>query len=40
MAVQAYPVDPDSPSYRLMGFTTLFEAHGFVHVGRPGAAAT
>lgn len=34
--VEAYPVDPDSPSYRFMGLTTLFERAGFVEVGRAG----
>jgi GNAT superfamily N-acetyltransferase len=32
----AYPVDPDSPSYRFMGFVPTFEAHGFTEVGRAG----
>lgn len=30
--LEAYPVDPDSPSYRHMGFVPAFEAAGF----RPG----
>ncbi|MHB1319323.1 MAG: GNAT family N-acetyltransferase [Anaerolineae bacterium] len=34
--VEAYPVDPDSPSYRFMGFVPLYEAFGFVEVGRAG----
>jgi GNAT superfamily N-acetyltransferase len=34
--VEAYPVLPDSPSYRFMGFVSLFEAAGFQHVGRAG----
>ncbi|MEM7121535.1 MAG: GNAT family N-acetyltransferase [Pseudomonadota bacterium] len=34
--VEAYPVEPDSPSYRFMGLTTLFERAGFVEVGRAG----
>ena len=34
--VEAYPVDPDSPSYRFMGFVPAFEAHGFTEVGRAG----
>lgn len=34
--VEAYPVDPDSPSYRFMGFVPAFEAAGFVEVGRAG----
>jgi hypothetical protein len=35
--VEAYPVDPDSPSYRFMGFVSTFEAAGFREVGRAGA---
>jgi GNAT superfamily N-acetyltransferase len=27
--VEAYPVDPDSPSYRFMGFKPMFEKQGF-----------
>lgn len=34
--VEAYPVDPDSPSYRFMGFVRAFEAAGFCEVGRAG----
>lgn len=34
--VEAYPVDPDSPSYRFMGFVHTFEAAGFREVGRAG----
>lgn len=34
--VEAYPVDPDSPSYRFMGFVPTFEALGFHEVGRAG----
>lgn len=34
--VEAYPVDPDSPSYRFMGFVPMFEAAGFREVGRVG----
>jgi GNAT superfamily N-acetyltransferase len=34
--VEAYPVDPDSPSYRFMGFVSSFEAAGFRHVGGAG----
>ena len=30
--LEAYPVDPESPSYRYMGFLPAFEAAGF----RPG----
>ena len=35
--VEAYPVDPDSPSYRFMGFVPVFEKAGFCEVGRVGA---
>jgi GNAT superfamily N-acetyltransferase len=34
--LEAYPVDPDSPSYRHMGFVPAFEAAGFVHAGMAG----
>jgi GNAT superfamily N-acetyltransferase len=34
--VEAYPVDPDSPSYRFMGFVPVFERAGFCEVGRAG----
>ncbi|NTU72250.1 MAG: GNAT family N-acetyltransferase [Coriobacteriia bacterium] len=34
--IEAYPVDPGSPSYRFMGFTPLFERAGFVDVTPPG----
>jgi len=34
--VEAYPVDPDSPSYRHMGFRSTFEAAGFEHQGDVG----
>jgi GNAT superfamily N-acetyltransferase len=34
--LEAYPVDPDSPSYRFMGFVRTFEAAGFEAVGRAG----
>ena len=34
--VEAYPVAPDSPSYRFMGFVPVFEAAGFREVGRAG----
>ena len=34
--IEAYPVDPDSPSYRFMGFVPLFEAAGFAHAGAAG----
>lgn len=35
--VEAYPVDPDSPSYRFMGFVPAFERAGFQHVGTAGS---
>lgn len=34
--VESYPVDPDSPSYRFMGFVSLFAEAGFEHRGREG----
>ncbi len=34
--VEAYPVEPDAPSYRFCGFVPVFEAHGFSEVGRAG----
>ena len=34
--LEAYPVDPDSPSYRFMGFVPAFAAAGFRSVGREG----
>jgi GNAT superfamily N-acetyltransferase len=34
--VEAYPVDPDSPSYRFMGFVPVFAAAGFTDLGKPG----
>jgi GNAT superfamily N-acetyltransferase len=34
--VEAYPVDPESPSYRFMGFVPSFAAAGFKAVGRAG----
>lgn len=35
--VEAYPVDPDSPSYRFMGLVASFEAAGFHEVRRAGS---
>lgn len=35
-AVEAYPVDPDSPSYRHMGFIPAYEQAGFSEIGRAG----
>ena len=34
--LEAYPVDPDSPSYRFMGFVPAFEAAGFKPAGMVG----
>lgn len=34
--VEAYPVAPDSPSYRFMGFVNLFERFGFEEIGTAG----
>ena len=34
--VEAYPVDPDAPSYRFMGFVPVFAEAGFVEIGRAG----
>ncbi|TWH01253.1 Sortase and related acyltransferases [Mesorhizobium sp. J18] len=36
-AVEAYPVDPESPSYRFMGFKAMFAAHGFRQTGKAGS---
>ena len=35
--VEAYPVDPDSPSYRFMGLVSRFEKAGFEEIGRAGS---
>lgn len=35
--VEAYPVDPDSPSYRFMGFVQTFARAGFTEIGRAGS---
>ncbi len=35
--VEAYPVDPDSPSYLFMGFVPMFEKAGFELVGKAGS---
>jgi hypothetical protein len=37
MVVEAYPVDPESPSYRFMGFVPQFREFGFVEVGIAGS---
>jgi GNAT superfamily N-acetyltransferase len=34
--LEAYPVDPDSPSYRFMGFKETFTASGFKELCREG----
>jgi len=34
--VEAYPVDPESPSYRFMGFRPVFEKLGFTVKGKAG----
>jgi hypothetical protein len=35
-AVEAYPVEPDSPTYGYMGHVPAFERAGFTEVGRVG----
>ena len=35
--VEGYPVDPHSPSYRHMGFVSLFKSAGFRETGREGS---
>jgi GNAT superfamily N-acetyltransferase len=35
--LEAYPVDPDSPSYRFGGFLPAFEELGYKNVGRKGS---
>jgi GNAT superfamily N-acetyltransferase len=35
--LEAYPVDPESPSYRFMGFVPAFERLGFKPVGKAGS---
>jgi GNAT superfamily N-acetyltransferase len=35
--VEAYPVDPGSPSYRFMGYVESFKSAGFEEVGRAGS---
>ncbi len=35
--VEAYPVDPASPSYRFMGFVPAFSEAGFTEVGTAGS---
>lgn len=36
-AIEAYPVDPESPSYRFSGFLPSFEAAGYVEIGTVGS---
>ncbi|MGD9739771.1 MAG: GNAT family N-acetyltransferase [Bauldia sp.] len=38
--IEAYPVQPGSPSYRFMGFVPMFEAHGFAAVATAGNRRT
>lgn len=35
-AVEAYPVDEDSPSFRFMGFVPVFAKAGFTEIARTG----
>ncbi|MCP9895462.1 GNAT family N-acetyltransferase [Vulcanococcus limneticus Candia 3F8] len=35
--LEVYPVDPESPSYRFMGFVPTFQELGFKEVGRAGS---
>ncbi len=35
--LEAYPVDPESPSYRFMGFVPVFKELGFKEVGKAGS---
>jgi GNAT superfamily N-acetyltransferase len=35
--LEAYPVDPKSPSYRFMGFVPAFERLGFEEIGKAGS---
>jgi GNAT superfamily N-acetyltransferase len=35
--IEAYPVEPDSPSYRFCGFLNQFARHEFKEVGRVGS---
>lgn len=36
VAIEAYPVDPDSPSYRFSGFLPSFAKAGYTPVARTG----
>ncbi|MGX5841019.1 GNAT family N-acetyltransferase [Mesorhizobium sp. ArgA1] len=35
--IEAYPVDPASPSYRFMGFRDMFAVRGFHEIGMAGS---
>jgi GNAT superfamily N-acetyltransferase len=35
--LEAYPVEPKSPSYRFMGFVPAFEKLGFHEIGKAGS---
>ena len=35
--LEAYPVDPKSPSYRFMGFVPAFKRLGFEEIGKAGS---
>ena len=35
--IEAYPIDPASPSYRFMGFRDMFTARGFHEIGMAGS---
>jgi GNAT superfamily N-acetyltransferase len=35
--LEAYPVDPNSPSYRFGGFISSFEHAGFMETGKAGS---
>jgi hypothetical protein len=37
IALEAYPVDSDSPSYRFGGYVSFFEKEGFQEVGQLGS---
>lgn len=36
-AIEAYPVAPDSPSYRFCGFVPNFERAGYAEIGKAGS---
>ncbi len=35
--IEAYPVEQDSPSYRYMGFVSMFREMGFTEIGKAGS---